>query len=167
MSSRHKRHILQSIYNRQKVFECNPIQTISKELFISAIIKRPLFFCCYISSVSVCKRIKKHRFNIMKLWGQVWTFAQKCVRLPILVHVIPFVILRVTFDIYNKSMIVQFIFVHTFKQNLNDACKNKGLWTESQMDLFSNRVPDGSLYLFTRKWTNYHDLCINQILNMT
>ena len=27
------------------------------------------------------------------------------------------------------------------------------------MDLFSNRVPDGSFYFFTRNWTNYHDLC--------
>jgi len=43
-------------------------------------------------------------------------------------------------------MIVQFIFVRNFKQNLNDACKNKDIWTESQMDLFSTRVPDGSFY---------------------
>jgi len=95
----------------------------------------------------------------MKSWGKVWTFAQKCLRLPILV--IPFVILRVNVDIYNKSMIVQFIFVYTFKQNLNDACTNKGIWTESQMDLFSTRVPDGSFFRRTR--TNYQDLCINQM----
>ena len=35
------------------------------------------------------------------------------------------------------------------------------------MDLFSTRDPDGSFYFFTRNWTNYHDLCINQILKKT
>jgi len=44
----------------------NAIQSkqLVKERFISAIINRPLFICCFIS---VCKRIiKKHSFNIMK-----------------------------------------------------------------------------------------------------
>jgi len=72
-------------------------------------------------------------------------FAQKCVRLPILV--IPFVILLVNFDIYNKSMIVQFICVRTFRRILTDACTNKSTYEpsprwiyfqlESQMDLFT------------------------------
>jgi len=45
---------------------------------------------------------------------------------------------------------------------------HKGLvGIESQMDLFWTRVPDGSFYFFTLNWTNYHDLCINQILNKT
>ena len=51
------------------------------------------------------------------------------------------------FDIYNKSMIVQVIFVHPFKRILTDACNNKCTYEpsprwiffqlESQMDLFS------------------------------
>jgi len=92
-------------------------------------------------------------------------FARKCVRLPILV--IPFVILMVNFDIYNKSMIVQFIFVHTFRRILTDACTNKSTYEPSpRWIFFSTWVPDGSFYFFTRNWTNYHDLCINQILHM-
>jgi len=80
--------------------------------------------------------------------------------------VIPILILRVIYDICNKSMIVQFIFVHTFKRNLTDACKKKDIWIEPQMDLFSTRVPDGSFYFVTRNWTNYHNLCINQMSKM-
>jgi len=78
----------------------------------------------------------------MKSWGKVWTFALKCVRLPILVN--SFVILRINFDIYNKSMI-GYLSLFSFTP-LNRILMTPAR-TESQMDLFSTRVPDGSRFV--------------------
>jgi len=77
-------------------------------------------------------------------------FAQKCVRLPILV--IPFVISLVNFDIYNKSMIVQFIFVHTIRRILTDACTNKSTYEPSPRWIYIfNSSPRWIFLLFYSK----------------
>jgi len=47
-----------------------------KERFVSAIIKWSLFFCSYISSVSVCKRI------IQNTALTLWSHEEQCERLP-------------------------------------------------------------------------------------